>query len=402
MGGIAVLDVETTGFNFAGTDRVIELGVVLLDDNFEVEGTHTWLINPRRDVGPTHIHGIKAGWLRDAPAFDELAPSIAAVLGGRLLVGHNVTFDRNFLFAEFSRAGLEVPVDEMGWFCTKKLAQWTWPDFGKYSLAALCEELEIVNANAHSALEDSLATAELLRQIASSNSQLRELLSRSSNETQRWPNFGSLEVLPNVSRPFVSLRVSKTLVQRIVSDLPDRGFSPLEADYLQVLDRAFEDKVLTEDEIDGLIAVARSLGLGVQEIEILHLRYFQVISERVWADGVLTDNERDELIFIGETLGISAIAVEKALNAQSTTANTSLFDVGDEVCLTGDMVPSKQETTILLEDQGVKVHTGVTKRTKAVVAADPDSMSGKAEKARQYGIPVYSVEHIWRIYKAND
>lgn len=31
---------------------------------------------------------------------------------------------------------------------------------------------------------------------------------------------------------------------------------------------------------------------------------------------------------------------------------------------------------------------GVTKSTRLLVAADPDSKSGKAAKARQYGIPV--------------
>ena len=31
---------------------------------------------------------------------------------------------------------------------------------------------------------------------------------------------------------------------------------------------------------------------------------------------------------------------------------------------------------------------GITKKTKLVVAADPDSQSGKAAKARSYGVPV--------------
>lgn len=37
---------------------------------------------------------------------------------------------------------------------------------------------------------------------------------------------------------------------------------------------------------------------------------------------------------------------------------------------------------------GLKVGDNVTKKTKLLVAADPDSMSGKAEKARRYGIPI--------------
>ena len=38
---------------------------------------------------------------------------------------------------------------------------------------------------------------------------------------------------------------------------------------------------------------------------------------------------------------------------------------------------------------GLEVGTTVSnRRTRLLVAADPDSMSGKAKKARQYGIPV--------------
>ncbi|WP_292708318.1 BRCT domain-containing protein [Microbacterium sp. 67-17] len=35
---------------------------------------------------------------------------------------------------------------------------------------------------------------------------------------------------------------------------------------------------------------------------------------------------------------------------------------------------------------------GVTKKVRLVVAADPDSLSGKARKARDYGIPIVGEE----------
>ncbi len=34
------------------------------------------------------------------------------------------------------------------------------------------------------------------------------------------------------------------------------------------------------------------------------------------------------------------------------------------------------------------VGDAVNKRTRLLIAADPDSMSGKAKKARQYGVPI--------------
>jgi DNA polymerase-3 subunit epsilon len=46
---------------------------------------------------------------------------------------------------------------------------------------------------------------------------------------------------------------------------------------------------------------------------------------------------------------------------------------------------------------GLVPHTAVTKKVRLVVAADPDSMSGKARKAESYGIPVVNEAGFARI-----
>jgi DNA polymerase-3 subunit epsilon len=40
---------------------------------------------------------------------------------------------------------------------------------------------------------------------------------------------------------------------------------------------------------------------------------------------------------------------------------------------------------------------GLTKRTRLLVAADPDSLSGKAAKARAYGVPIVTEETLARL-----
>lgn len=54
----AVIDFETTGLAPERTDRVVEVGVVLTDDEGRIEHEWTTLLNPHRDIGVTHIHGI--------------------------------------------------------------------------------------------------------------------------------------------------------------------------------------------------------------------------------------------------------------------------------------------------------------------------------------------------------
>lgn len=43
---------------------------------------------------------------------------------------------------------------------------------------------------------------------------------------------------------------------------------------------------------------------------------------------------------------------------------------------------------------------GISKATRVVVAADPDSLSSKAAKARQYGIPIISETAFGRMFDA--
>lgn len=49
---------------------------------------------------------------------------------------------------------------------------------------------------------------------------------------------------------------------------------------------------------------------------------------------------------------------------------------------------SRTEIEADLARLGIKSAPNVTKKTAVLIAADVDSLSGKARKARQYGIPI--------------
>jgi DNA polymerase-3 subunit epsilon len=57
------------------------------------------------------------------------------------------------------------------------------------------------------------------------------------------------------------------------------------------------------------------------------------------------------------------------------------------VVFTGELSVPREQWVQRAEAAGLK-HGGVSKNTRIVVAADPDSQSGMAAKARSYGIPV--------------
>lgn len=89
---LAFVDLETTGANFSN-DRIIEVGVVLLDQH----GITEWssLVNPGQALSSfiTGLTGITDEMLESAPSFAELAPIIIEMLKGRVFIAHNARFD---------------------------------------------------------------------------------------------------------------------------------------------------------------------------------------------------------------------------------------------------------------------------------------------------------------------
>ncbi|QQQ76419.1 hypothetical protein IOD16_36330 [Saccharothrix sp. 6-C] len=156
--GYAVVDVETTGFAARGSDRVVEVAVVGLDDAGRVTDEWCTLLNPGRDLGPQHVHRIRAADVWHAPTFAQAAGAVAARLADRVVVAHNLSFDARFLTAEFARAGVDLPVTGL---CTMRLADRYLPDRAGRSLAACCAAIGVVLGSAHSALHDARATARL-------------------------------------------------------------------------------------------------------------------------------------------------------------------------------------------------------------------------------------------------
>lgn len=118
----AVVDVETTGLSPAYQHRIVEVAVVLVDKDGQVVVTWDTLVNPRRDVGASGVHGLRAAELLDAPPFEEIAGGLTSLSPGRVPVAHNWPFEADFLAAEYGRLGVEVPLDRQSWLCTRSFA----------------------------------------------------------------------------------------------------------------------------------------------------------------------------------------------------------------------------------------------------------------------------------------
>lgn len=154
------MDLETTGSSFKDGDRIIQIGIVIIQNNKIVQ-TYDTEINPLKKIPVSiqQITGITNRMVAKAPYFDDVAGYISNLLDGCVFVAHNILFDYHFLNYELKRAGL--PEMNLKGIDTVQLAQILLPNMSTYSLGDLTQTLGIELKQAHDALSDAHATAEL-------------------------------------------------------------------------------------------------------------------------------------------------------------------------------------------------------------------------------------------------
>jgi len=407
--GFAVIDVETTGLNPALHDRIIEIAIVQTDEWGNPTSRWETLVNPGRDLGPQGIHHIRSADVLGAPTFDLVAAEVVRRLEGRVIVAHNATFDLRFVMAELERAGVEVwqPPESL---CTMQLARHFLPGAGR-SLQDCCASYNIENEDAHRALADATATAQLLHCYIADTSD-REFWNShlSAALDYQWPSTAQLGEAPAHPRSESNAPLNaSSFLARISLKLPELAGLAEHVDYLALLDRALLDRQISVHEADALVALAENLGISRSTITTLHGEYFDCLVRTAWADGELSDEELADIVAVADLLDISTQRIAQATDAvlwaglaqtvtQQRIAETAFQLVaGDLIVLTGDMSRPREQIEAVLTSRGFVPWNAVTKKVKLVVAADADSLSGKARKARDYGITVIDEAALWAL-----
>lgn len=409
-GPIAVIDVETTGLFPMRNDRVVEVAIVTVGANGRVEGEFASLVNPERDIGPSSIHGLTSEDVLCAPSFSEIAPKLLNVLSGSVAIAaHNVRFDRQFLDSEFRRLGYQFP--DCYNVCTMQMS-------GGGKLTDCCREHGVtLDGEAHHALVDARAAARLLTRLLSDEPRtVREL-----NQLKPicWPT------IPAVGKQAVTRDESRrrqtelpTFIQRILARRRDHALPDATDDaviaYGALLDRALEDRFVDDFESDALVEMASQWGLSGTQIEHAHRDYLNQLAVAAVADGFVSDAERRDLKLVARRLGQGKRDLDKLLDEAAamlidthhTPVRSSMSDEnlkGLRVCFTGEFqcqhagrAISRELGEELAMKAGLIVVDSVTKKCDLLVVADPLSQSGKAKKARQYGIRILHEPVFWK------
>ena len=373
MTTISVIDCETTGLG--KSDRIIEFAIVTLDaKTLETVDEFDTLLNPRRDIGKTSIHGITPSMVAAAPAIEEVIGAVSKRLNGSILAAHNLSFDSRMLESECRRLSAEF--EPGNGICTLRLS-------GE-KLASATERFGIPLAGHHRALVDARACADLLRRFIEDEPQIspaRLVVSGAQNSTRTLRRDISD---PSQVTPLRRLTMRSCIPSSIGACL----------DYFDALDWVLDDGVISSEEQRFLGEIISASNLSDTQILAMHESYIQSLTQAIERDNFVTVEERLLLGKVASALGVRNVVIPEL----SETAEVSEIKRGQRVCFTGDATDAEgnaieRETLERLAAQaGLQPVNSVTKKScDLLVAADSASTSGKARKARDYEIPVIDV-----------
>lgn len=363
--GWAFIGAHTTGVT--RHDRVIEIGIIVQRPDGEIYEYST-TVNPMRDIGRSaEEFGLSATDVEMAPTFAEAWPWLARRIDGCVVVAHNLPQLQTMMEreAEASMPGAHI---DLGLGVDTAL-------FARGNLYEAVEETgHQLPAQPH-ALDLARATREIFMSVMP-------------------------EELPAVAgyHPGDEARFAGRIQSR---DVLAPG--PFGGGALAYADAAMQAATSRLDESDAQVALqryAREFDVPDDEAAAIHAEVMNTLLRAAHRDHVVSPTERETLLRAARILRLPQPDLPAA-NASADIAN--VLAPGAGVCFTGSAVSldgramERPELHALAEEFGLTPVKSVTKRnTTALVAADAASMSGKAKQARDFGIPVFSVEDFLR------
>jgi DNA polymerase-3 subunit epsilon len=157
-----VFDCEMTGLQPNQGDEIIQIGAVRVVGGRVLTGEAIeWLVDPGRPIPPGSIkfHGLTDADVAGKPGIGAVLPEFRHFVGDAVMVAHNAAFDMKFLAMREREAGVRFDTPVLDTMLISSLLDGVEED---HSLDALCDRYGISITARHSALADTIGTAQIL------------------------------------------------------------------------------------------------------------------------------------------------------------------------------------------------------------------------------------------------
>ena len=104
-----VLDTETTGLNYEDGHRIVEIGIVELENHLPTGSCFHYYLNPERDSDKRaeEVHGLSREFLKDKPKFSDIAQEFIDYISDSKIIIHNAEFDVGFINTELAKCNMK-------------------------------------------------------------------------------------------------------------------------------------------------------------------------------------------------------------------------------------------------------------------------------------------------------
>ena len=162
-----VLDTETTGLDHEDGHRIIEIGIVELENHLPTGNYFHYYLNPERDSDKRaqEVHGLSRDFLKDKPKFSEIADEFVNYISNSKIIIHNASFDVGFLNAELTRCNMKELNDDLI-IDTLVLAKKKFSG-QSVSLDSLCRKynIDLTGREMHGAIKDAKLLASVYLEL---------------------------------------------------------------------------------------------------------------------------------------------------------------------------------------------------------------------------------------------
>jgi DNA polymerase-3 subunit epsilon len=262
------------------------------------------------------------------------------------------------------------------------------PD-AKDTLSDTCRFLDIENEGAHTALGDAQAAMRIFHHLSDDGQRVEP--ASVNYATEALPS-RTLERTAFSGKPDDALGRIYAFTRKVPFPTSDEKFIA----YLLLLNMAMADLSISEDEAAELSKWATELGISEEEIDSLHIGYLESFIQAALRDGIVTTQEREMIERVGKALKLPVNIPDAPQRIQ---INPYSLEVGRRVCFTGEASGftgqsiDREDLEALASKVGLHPVRDVTKKgCDLLVAADESTSSGKAKRAKEWGIPIMSVD----------
>ena len=159
---IIVFDIESTGTDVT-EDEIIQIAAIKINSKGIVIGKFEKFIKNDKSVGTSqYVHGFSDAFLRENGEDKRtVLLEFCEFIKNSIIVGHNVQFDINILTSELKRLKMNS-IDIKGFYDTLDIYRRFYPEATNHKLETLSKIFNTQNKPSHDAMDDILATGELL------------------------------------------------------------------------------------------------------------------------------------------------------------------------------------------------------------------------------------------------